>query len=80
MKRKEIETLMKKAGAKYISLVFNETDQLGMLCQMQNGALCDCWGSRISLKQDVWGIIVHEQGKPVHYPIEEKINEVLFCK
>lgn len=80
MKRKDIETLMKKAGKQYISLVFNKDDQLGMLCQMKSGVLCDYMGARVPIKQEIWGVVVCENGKPVRYPIEEKINEVLLCK
>ena len=81
MKRKEIETLMKKAGVKYITLVFNREDPLGMLCQLEGGVLVDCLdGKRVPIKQEIWGILIYEKGVPVRYPIEEKINEVLLCK
>ena len=80
MLRKEIEQLMKQSKQEFISLIYNENDQLGMLCQMKAGILHDCWGHRVPLKQDIWGILVYEKGVPVRYPIKEKINEVLFCE
>lgn len=80
MKRKEIEELMRKAGADHIALVYNKTDPLGMHCQLKTGILYDCYGHRVPIKQEIWGVVVFENGKPVRYPIEEKINEILFCK
>lgn len=80
MTRKELETLMKAAKKEYVAVVYNETDPLGMLCQMKGGILHDCWGHRVPIKQNIWGVIMFENGKPVRYPIEEKINEVLFRK
>lgn len=80
MQRKDIELLMKKAGVDHIALVYNETDPLGMHCQLKAGFLCDCYGHRVPVKQNIWGVVVFEDGKPVRYPIEEKIDEILFCK
>lgn len=80
MKRKEIETLLKQAGRTHISIVYNPTDPLGMHCQLKGGILHDCYGHRVPINQEIWGVITYENGKPVRYPIEEKINEILFCQ
>ena len=80
MKRKDIEPLMQRANQEFIIVVFNPTDQYGALCQMKRGILHDATGHRVPLKQEIWGIIAYEDGKPVRYPIEEKINEILFCQ
>lgn len=60
MLRKDIETMLKTAKQKTISLVLRKEDPLGMACSLQGGYLMDCWGHRIDRKLDIWGYIEYD--------------------
>ena len=49
----------------YESVVFQESDPLGMLIHLTPaGKLVDCWGKAISKKTTFWGYIDFIDGKP----------------
>lgn len=65
MMRKEIEALMKQKGWKTIVLIMNESDPLGVYCELQGGFLQDFTGHRVNRTHNIWGYLNFEQGKGV---------------
>ena len=51
MLRKDIETMLKTAKQKTISLVLRKEDPLGMACSLQGGYLMDCWDTESTASQ-----------------------------
>ena len=81
MKRDQIEKAMKAAHQEFISLVLNESDELGVLCQLKGGFLCDYTGHRVNKKMDIWGYSFYSQGVMQRAPLtEESLHEILFHK
>ena len=64
MLRKDIENYMKEKGQKYIVLLTNKDDELGILCWIQTGVLIDYTGHRVDRKANIWGRIDFVEGKP----------------
>ena len=75
MKRIDIEAMMKEQGIKFIALVYKETDQLGVFCELKNGYLTDYTGHRVARKMDIWGYLKFEDlGKGYREPIRVKFD------
>ena len=64
MLRKDIENYMKTHNKKYLVIVANQDDKLGMLCSLSSGYLVDCDGHRMDRKKDYWGYINYTNGRP----------------
>lgn len=76
MKRADIEQMMKQQGKKFISLVYKETDPLGMLCEMKSGYLCDYTGHRVDRTMDIWGTLEYKDfGKGYKEPYKVKFEK-----
>ena len=57
MIRQEIEAMMKKNNQKTITLVYNQTDKIGIHCFLQGGVLMDYTTHRVDRKKNIWGYI-----------------------
>lgn len=71
MKRADIEQWLKKNGQNTIVLVYNQTDKLGVYCELKGGFLCDYTGHRVNRAANIWGFVAWENGQPSHIPFEE---------
>lgn len=60
MYRVEIEAMMKAVGKKCLGIVYNETDKLGVFCELKNGILYDYTGHRVNRKINIWGYIAYK--------------------
>ena len=67
MLRNEVEAWMKKQGLKTLGIVLNETDDLGIYCELKSGILYDYTGHRVDRKANIWGYITYEKGKPIRH-------------
>lgn len=75
MKRLEIEQMMKQQGQKTIGIIYNESDELGVYCELKNGFLYDYTGHRVDRKRDIWGYLKYEDlGKGYREPIKVKFE------
>ena len=57
MLRSDIECFMKENNMKIITLIYNESDTIGIYCELKGGYLCDYNGHRVNRKKDIWGWI-----------------------
>ena len=57
MLRSDIECFMKENNMKIITLIYNESDTIGIYCELKGGYLCDYNGHRVDRKKDIWGWI-----------------------
>lgn len=58
-------THIKNRGTSYESVVFNESDPLGMMIHLTpSGNLVDCWGKSLPKSTTFWGYIVFIDMKP----------------
>ncbi|NCB45706.1 hypothetical protein EOM81_01700 [bacterium] len=56
---------IKNSDSTYESVVFKESDPLGMLIHLTpGGTLVNCWSKPLSKKVDFWGYIQFVDGKP----------------
>ena len=55
MLRSDIECFMKENNMKMITLIYNESDTIGIYCELKGGYLCDYRGHRVNRKKDIWG-------------------------
>ena len=44
-------------------LVLNDTDKLGIRCELKAGYLCDFNGHRVDRKKDIWGYMEWNNGE-----------------
>lgn len=66
MNYKEMVEHIKSLPSTYESVVFKETDPLGMLIHLTpSGSLVNCWGKAVSKKATFWGRIHFVDGKPI---------------
>lgn len=77
MKRAAIEQMMKQNNISTIGLIYNETDALGVYCELKSGYLCDYEGHRVNRTRDIWGYVSYaDYGKGYLEPHKVKFDEL----
>ena len=61
--RADVEKFMSKNNMTSIVLVLNDTDKLGIRCELKAGYLCDFNGHRVDRKKDIWGYMEWNNGE-----------------
>lgn len=72
MQRKDVETWMKAHKLSDIGIVFNESDELGVYCELRQGILYDYTGHRVNRQANIWGYLEYVNGKPIRHAFQEE--------